>query len=120
MKYKTLPKLNHQQRVRFWRTINIPEVIDVDADGGGCWEATTGINNKGYSAFGVCRDRFFSHRIAWSLANDSDPGDNLVRHLCDNPLCCNPVHLAIGSHKDNMKDIKYSSLYIWRMKNQAM
>jgi hypothetical protein len=34
------------------------------------------------------------------------PGDGLeVAHLCDNPPCANPLHLAFVSHKANMQQL---------------
>ena len=29
----------------------------------------------------------------------------VVRHICDNPICCNPLHLLIGSQADNVQDM---------------
>ncbi|WP_078462271.1 HNH endonuclease signature motif containing protein [Sphingomonas sp. NIC1] len=45
-----------------------------------------------------------AHRIAWAIHHDREPAPLLVRHACDNPACCNPAHLLLGTHQDNMDD----------------
>lgn len=44
-----------------------------------------------------------SHRLAvWLTGREVD--ELVVLHECDNPSCCNPAHLIVGTHADNEKD----------------
>lgn len=38
-------------------------------------------------------------RVAYFVANQVDPGSMFVCHTCDNPPCCNPAPLWLGTQK---------------------
>lgn len=50
--------------------------------------------------------RVGAHRLAYAMHVGSVHKDLCVLHLCDNKLCVNPHHLAMGTHKANMYDLK--------------
>lgn len=62
-------------------------------------------NRQGYGKFGVGGRVHFAHRIAWELTHGPIPDGARVLHQCDNPPCCNPVHLFLGTLSDNMQDM---------------
>ena len=71
----------------------------------GCLE-WTGAKANGYGRFMVNGKYVKTHRLAWELANEREvPPDMMVCHHCDNPPCCNPEHLFLGTNADNLGDM---------------
>lgn len=75
-----------------------------------CWPWTGAVDGFGYGFMhgGPFYDDMRwvkAHRIAWEVANDQRvPEGGNVLHHCDNPPCCNPAHLYLGTLKDNAED----------------
>lgn len=87
---------------RFWSKVSI------GADDA-CWEWGAWRTPLGYGRIQVGGRAGASrpaHRVAYMLHSGLDdlPSDVVIRHSCNNPPCCNPAHLAPGSHADNTAD----------------
>lgn len=46
-----------------------------------------------------------AHRYAWILTHGAPAEGMHILHECDIPACCNPEHLQLGTHKENMADM---------------
>ena len=80
--------------------------VEKRLDAAACWPWTGGRSGSGYGYLCWRGRKSYAHRVAWELANGRRiPDGMLVRHHCDNPLCCRPSHLALGKHRDNMADM---------------
>lgn len=80
--------------------------ITITADPDQCWP-WQGPTQNGYGVRGTNKGKRkwkFAHRLSYFLVYGKDPGDLKVLHKCDNPPCCNPNHLFLGTQLENIQD----------------
>ncbi len=70
-----------------------------------CWEWQGSRKAKGYGRFHLDGRMQHAHRVAHAIEIGEVPPGSHVLHKCDNPRCCNPAHLALGSALDNTRDM---------------
>jgi hypothetical protein len=68
-----------------------------------CWLWLGSIKNKGYGQFWYSHKQRLSHKIAYILAKGPIPENLHILHSCDNPPCCNPNHLFVGTNLENVR-----------------
>lgn len=92
----------------------------------GCWLWTgsvRGIKPYEYGAF--CHESivYSAHRFSWSLWRKKLPKSSVrelcICHTCDTPLCVNPDHMYLGTHKQNMQDKAVKNRYLGKMKTHC-
>jgi hypothetical protein len=70
-----------------------------------CWPWLAGRLANGYGQFRGRSQNEKSHRVALAMhTREPVPDEAVVCHTCDNPPCCNPAHLFLGTHADNARD----------------
>lgn len=91
---------------RFWSFVRVGPEQD-------CWPWQGGKREKGYGYFYDGRKihgrtSWTAHRIAFALATGDasylPDRKRVVMHSCNNPPCCNPSHLSVGSIGQNSRD----------------
>ena len=74
-----------------------------------CINWSKSLGHNGYGLTTRNNKTYRAHRLAYCDYHNIDHSDikgMVVRHTCDNRKCINPEHLVIGTHQDNMDDMK--------------
>lgn len=81
----------------------------IDTKGGddtSCWPWQGGASSlhKDRPYFQYEGKRWLAYRLVYTLVNGEIPEGKVIRHKCDNSLCCNPKHLIPGTQSENEND----------------
>lgn len=108
----------HQSRTdvkeRFW--VKVEKRSETE-----CWLWLAAVRriDEGYGAFWLDGRHQPSSRVAWLLTFGEIPQGLQVLHKCDNPRCCNPSHLFLGTNQDNNKDKVSKDRHIYGSRNMS-
>jgi hypothetical protein len=79
-------------------------LMKVEKSKSGCWLWQGGKSPKGYGEFSVMGFSMRANRVAYRMFIGPIADGLWVLHSCDTPACCNPDHLRLGTHDDNVAD----------------
>lgn len=97
--------------MRFWGK------VDKSAGPEACWPWKAWRNPRfGYGMSSYKGASIYASKVAWIYTHGEPPKGLHVLHKCDYPACCNPAHLFLGTHLENMKDMDAKG----RRRNQYM
>jgi len=87
--------------------------VDIRSDAE-CWPWMGAKSGFGHGRVRVQGRLYSPHRLIYHIANGPLPADDgqhyhgpVVMHSCDNPACCNPKHLSVGTQKENAIDMSF-------------
>lgn len=71
-----------------------------------CWIWPRAKDAAGRGRFWLNGKLMLAHRAAWTVQIGPIPAGAFLCHHCDNPSCVNPRHLYVGTHHNNMRDMR--------------
>ncbi len=106
---------NHYSNLRLKGTpdtINHPQTVfeaflkKVYPIGEGCWLWMGYLYSNGYGCVNFKRKGYLAHRISYMHFKGPIDSNREIMHSCQNRSCINPNHLSLGTHQQNMAEMK--------------
>lgn len=100
---------------RFWKHI----ITHPD----GCWEWVGATKQGGYGKIGQSlpvQRTLQAHRVSWEIHYGPVPKGIDVLHTCDNPPCCRPDHLFLGTQVDNSRDMVRKGRHVSKTRPESL
>lgn len=89
--------LSEEQLQRFWEKVTKGSPDE-------CWNWNASKDDLSYGTVFLEKKCRRAHRVVFFLSKGPFPNVLKVCHTCDNPSCCNPKHLWLGTDADNVRD----------------
>ena len=105
-------KMTEKEINRFWNSVSLP------TEENGCMKWKKYKDKLGYGISYYNKKLIKAHRLSYILNNGDIPDGMVIRHNCHNRECVNPNHLLIGTHQDNMNDMKEAGRVVTKSKEQ--
>lgn len=84
---------------RFWRLVDVRSETE-------CWLWRGDTDRSGYGVFVYQGRKAGAHEYALSFTTGERRAEGLdTCHSCDNPPCCNPLHLRFDTRTGNVRDM---------------
>ena len=98
MYFKPMPELTEEQISYFWERVS-------PTDNNGCRLWTGAATTRGYGHVVFNGTVYICSRIVALLTHGKPESGQVARHeVCENPPCCEPLHILWGTHSQNVQD----------------